>query len=113
MQAGDSLTDVMRVVSVLWLYKMNWGAASWVALCSYSTPKQTAHNHFLSSLSATRLTTLCSKQPTLFFAVWFLLATVRVNRMTSDTVRGYPIILTGITNQLYFLQCGSCWLLCQ
>ena len=28
MQTGDSLTDVLRAVSVLW-YKMNWAAAFW------------------------------------------------------------------------------------
>jgi len=42
-QAGDSLTDVLRVVSVLWLCNLS------------STPKQTSCNHCLSSLSATRV----------------------------------------------------------
>ena len=52
-QADDSLTDALRVVSVLWLQH---AAASWVTLSNQSSiPKRTSCNHCLSILSATRV----------------------------------------------------------
>ena len=68
MQAGDSL----RVVS--WLYMMNWAATSFrlntntkgnIFNC-VRIPKQTSHNHCLSSLSASMVTTLVVKTTNLF-----------------------------------------------
>ena len=54
-QVGDSLTDVLSCQYIVHGCKMKQAAASWVALCNWSSiPKQTSHNHSLSSLSATR-----------------------------------------------------------
>ena len=57
---------------------MNWTAASWVALCNFNTMSKTSHNHCLSSLSATRVTTLWLKQPTCFCSVRACMHVLRV-----------------------------------
>ena len=76
MQADDSLTDVEGCqcihVVVCKIELLHLG----VALCNYiyiyidfHTIKKTSGNHCLSSLSATRVTTLWLKQPTCFCSV--------------------------------------------
>ena len=68
MEAGDSLTDVLRVVSVLWLYELGCYIFGCLMQLDF-TPKQTSHNQCLSSLSATKVTTLWLKQPNCFCSV--------------------------------------------
>ena len=83
MQAGDSFRDALRNVSVIYCdWQMSWAASSQVALCSqFSTPKETFHNHCLSSLSVTRANTLWLKQPTQFLQVRAFPAGIKKGRV--------------------------------
>ena len=60
--------DALRDVNIIYCdWQRNWAASSQVALCNQSsTPKQTSHNHCLSSLSVTWANSLWLKQPTQF-----------------------------------------------
>ena len=66
MEAVDSLTDVLRVVSVLWLYDE---LGCYIFGCLMQLDFRTSYNHCLSSLSATIVTTLWLKQPNWFCSV--------------------------------------------
>ena len=72
----DSFTGVLRVVVVvIWTEQLHLGLPY-----AISTPckSKTSHNHCLSSLSATRVTTLWLKQPTCFCSVHACMLVLRV-----------------------------------